>query len=68
MGLGLQEVHNAQAVNIATLISPRSSYDHRSNKHNLSNCVKKPEKVRTSMGFEPVTSQYRCKVRNNFLE
>ena len=29
--------------------------------HNLCNCVKKPEKkFRTSMGFEPVTSRYRC--------
>ena len=28
---------------------------------NLSNCVKKPEKkFRTSTGFEPVTSRYRC--------
>ena len=30
------------------------SYDHRSDERNLSNCVKKPEKVRTSTGFEPV--------------
>ena len=32
-------------------------------KRNLSNCVKKPEKkkkFRTSTGFEPVTSRYRC--------
>ena len=36
------------------------SYDHRSDERNLSNCVKKPEKVRTSTGFEPVTSRYRC--------
>ena len=27
----------------------------------LCNCVKKPEKkFRTSTGFEPVTSRYRC--------
>ena len=32
------------------------SHDHRS----LSNCEQKPEKVRTSTGFEPVTSRYRC--------
>ena len=35
------------------------SYDLCSYEHNLSNCIYKPEKVRTSMGFEPVTSQYR---------
>ena len=35
------------------------SYDHRSYKRNLSNCVWKPEKVRTSTGFEPVTSLIR---------
>ena len=34
------------------------SYDHRSYERNLSNCVQKPEKVRTSTGFEPVTSQF----------
>ena len=33
------------------------SYDHRSYESNLSNCVQKPEKVRTSTGFEPVTSR-----------
>ena len=33
------------------------SYDHRSYERNLSNCVWKPEKVRTSKGFEPVTSR-----------
>ena len=27
-------------------------YDHRSYERNLSNCVEKPEKVRTSTGFE----------------
>ena len=29
---------------------------------NLCNCVKKPEKkkMRTSTGFKPVTSRYRC--------
>ena len=32
------------------------SYDHRSYQCNSSNCVQKPEKVRTSTGFEPVTS------------
>ena len=36
------------------------SYDHRSYERNLSNCVWKPEKVRTSTGFEPVTSRYWC--------
>ena len=34
--------------------------DPRSCERNLCNCVKKPEnKIRTSTGFEPVTSQYR---------
>ena len=42
------------------------SYDHRSYEHNLSNCVQKPEKVRTSTGFEPVTSRYRCDALTNW--
>ena len=32
----------------------------------LSNCVEKPEKVRTSTGFEPVTSRYRCDAQTNW--
>ena len=32
-----------------------SELDHRSCERNLSNCVQKPEKVRTSTGFGPVT-------------
>ena len=36
------------------------SHDHRSFERNLSNCEQKPEKVRTSTGFKPVTSRYRC--------
>ena len=31
---------------------------------NLSNCEQKPEKVRTSTGFEPVTSRYRFRRSN----
>ena len=41
------------------------SYDHRSYERNLSNCVEKPEKVRTSTGFEAVTSRYRCDALTN---
>ena len=40
------------------------SYDHRSYERNLSNCVWKPEK--TSTGFEPVTSRYRCDALTNW--
>ena len=40
-------------------------YDHRSYERNLSNCVYKPENVRTSTGFEPVTSRYRCNALTN---
>ena len=39
------------------------SYDPRSYERNFCNCVKKPEKFRTSTGFEPVTSRYRCDAR-----
>ena len=39
------------------------SYDHRSSERNLSNCEQKPEKVRTSTGFEPVTSRNRLERR-----
>ena len=35
------------------------SYDPRSYERNFCNCVKKPEKFRTSTGFEPVTSRYQ---------
>ena len=43
------------------------SHDHRSYERNLSNCVEKPEKVRTSTGFEPVTSRYRCDALTNWV-
>ena len=33
--------------------SHQVSYDHRNYERNLSSCVQKPEKVRTSTGFEP---------------
>ena len=36
-------------------LSFQVSHDHFSYECNLSNCVQKPEKVRTSTGFEPVT-------------
>ena len=36
------------------------SYDPRSYERNYCNYVEKPEKFRTSTGFEPVTSRYRC--------
>ena len=42
------------------------SYNHRSYERNLSNCVKKPEKVRISTGFEPVTSRCRCDALTNW--
>ena len=42
------------------------SYDHCSYERNLSNCVQKPEKVRTSTGFEAVTSWYRCNTLTNW--
>ena len=35
----------------------KCSYDPRSYERNFCNCVKKPEKFRTSTGFEPVTSR-----------
>ena len=36
------------------------NYDPLRYQRNFCNCVKKPEKFRTSTGFEPVTSRYRC--------
>ena len=41
------------------------SHDHRSYERSFSNCVEKPERVRTSTGFEPVTSRYRCDALTN---
>ena len=40
------------------------SYDPRSYERNLSKYVKKPEKVRTSSGFELVTSRYPVRRSN----
>ena len=51
--------------NYCHFIFSRSCYDHRSYERNLSNCVEKPEKVRTSTGFDPVTSRYRCDALTN---
>ena len=31
----------------------------------FNNCVEKPEKFRTSTGFEPVTSRFRCDALTN---
>ena len=42
------------------------SHDHRSFERNFRNCEQKPEKVRTSTGFEPVTSRYRCDALTNW--
>ena len=42
------------------------SYDLRSYECNFYNCVEKPEKFRTSTGFEPVTSRYRCDALTNW--
>ena len=42
------------------------SYDLRSYKRNFCNCVKKPEKFRTSTGFEPVISWYQCDAVTNW--
>ena len=43
----------------------KQSYDPRSYGRNFSNCVEKPETFRTSTGFEPVTSRYRCDAITN---
>ena len=42
------------------------SYDPGSYERNLCNCVKKPENFRTSTGFEPMTSRYRCDALTNW--
>ena len=42
------------------------SYDLRSYERNFWNCVEKPEKFRTSTGFEPVTSRFRCDALTNW--
>ena len=43
----------------------KCSYDLRSYGRNFCNCVEKPENFRTSTGFEPVTSRYRCDALTN---
>ena len=42
------------------------SYDTRSHESNFSYCVEKPEKFRTSTGFEPMISQCRCNALINW--
>ena len=42
------------------------SYDLRSYERNFGNCVEKPEKYRTSTGFKPVTSRFRCDALTNW--
>ena len=42
------------------------SYDLRSYERNFYNCVEKPEKFRTSTGFEPVTSRFRYDALTNW--
>ena len=42
------------------------SYDPRSYERNFCNFVEKPEKFRSSTGFEPVTSRYRCHALTNW--
>ena len=44
----------------------QGSHDHRSYERNLSNCVYKPEKIKTLKGFEPVSSRYRCDALTNW--
>ena len=41
------------------------SYDAHGYECNFSDCIRKPEKFRTSMGFEPVTSRYQCDTLTN---
>ena len=41
-------------------------YDLRSYERNFYNCVEKPEKFRTSTGFEPVTLRFRCDTLTNW--
>ena len=43
-----------------------SRYDPRSYGRTFSNCAEKHEKFRTSTGFEPVTSRYRCDALTNW--
>ena len=52
-------------VHINTKVS-KWSYDLRSYESNFCNCVEKPEKFRTSTGFEPVTSRFRCDALTNW--
>ena len=42
------------------------SYDLRSYERNFCNCVEKPQIFRTSTGFEPVTSRFRCEALTNW--
>ena len=48
-----------------TKMKPQMSYDPHSWECNFSNRVVKTEKFRTSTGFEPVTSRYRCDAVTN---
>ena len=72
-GLMLHFFHTGLFLLLLSYIIHQVSYDHRSYERNLSNCVEKPEKVRTSMGFEPVTlrghhSLLDFKIRSSIYE
>ena len=54
------------SVNLRTEIFLNWSYDPRNYERNSCDCVKKPEKFRTSTGFEPVASRYRCEALTNW--
>ena len=58
--------NTASTSTINTTANTQVSYDNRRYEHILSNCVWKPEIVRTSTGFEPVTSRYRCDALTNW--
>ena len=47
------------------MLGIKQSHDLRSYERNFYNCVEKPEKFRTSTGFEPVTSRFRCDALTN---
>ena len=44
---------------ITNIMGYQVSYDPRSYGCNFSHCIEKPEKIRTSTGFEPVTSWFQ---------
>ena len=59
-------IWNVSYMNCVIRYEIKWSCDLHSYERNFCNCVKTPEKLRTSTGFEPMTLRYRCDALTNW--